>query len=299
MRKMKRITSTALLAMSLAFSLMACGTKSEPATTTAAATTEAATEADTTVAATEAETEVLPDTTDDKVKVGVSWNADEIDEDAQLYLDAVEKAGGEAVYLPQIKTEEDAKKALAEVDALVVTGGEDIDPSYYDAEPDEKLEDVNEARDTSDSILITEALDEDIPMLATCRGMQFLNVLSGGTLYQDLPTQNPSEIVHRDPNHEEWVKHEITVDADNIVADAFGDAGTYTVNSWHHQAVDKLGDNLKVVATAPDGVVEAIVREDKTYVMGLQFHPEAMIDEGDDSFLTFYTNLIDQAKEAA
>lgn len=299
MRKMKRITSTALLAMSLAFSLMACGTKSEPTTTTAAATTEAATEADTTVAATEAETEVLPDTTDDKVKVGVSWNADEIDEDAQLYLDAVEKAGGEAVYLPQIKTEEDAKKALAEVDALVVTGGEDIDPSYYNAEPDEKLEDVNEARDTSDSILITEALDEDIPMLATCRGMQFLNVLSGGTLYQDLPTQNPSEIVHRDPNHEEWVKHEITVDADNIVADAFGDAGTYTVNSWHHQTVDKLGDNLKVVATAPDGVVEAIVREDKTYVMGLQFHPEAMIDEGDDSFLTFYTNLIDQAKEAA
>lgn len=297
MRKMKRITSSALLAMSLAFSLMACGTKSEPTTTEAS--TEAATTTETTVAATKAETEASTDTTEDKIKVGVSWNADEIDEDAQLYLDAVEKAGGEAVYLPQIKTEEDAKNALAEVDALVVTGGEDIDPSYYNAEPDEKLEDINEARDTSDSILITEALDEDIPMLATCRGMQFLNVLSGGALYQDLPTQNPSEIVHRDQNHEEWVKHEITVDADNIVADAFGGAGTYTVNSWHHQAVDKLGDNLKVVATAPDGVVEAIVREDKTYVMGLQFHPEAMIDEGDDSFLTFYTNLIDQAKEAA
>ena len=297
MRKMKRITSSALLAMSLAFSLMACGTKSEPTTTEAS--TEAATTTETTVAATKAETEASTDTTEDKIKVGVSWNADEIDEDAQLYLDAVEKAGGEAVYLPQIKTEEDAKNALAEVDALVVTGGEDIDPSYYNAEPDEKLEDINEARDTSDSILITEALDEDIPMLATCRGMQFLNVLSGGALYQDLSTQNPSEIVHRDQNHEEWVKHEITVDADNIVADAFGGAGTYTVNSWHHQAVDKLGDNLKVVATAPDGVVEAIVREDKTYVMGLQFHPEAMIDEGDDSFLTFYTNLIDQAKEAA
>ena len=295
MRKMKRITSTALLAVSLAASLIACGTKSEPTTVTPT-TTAAATE----VEPTEAETVTASnDETEDKIKVGVSWNADEIDEDAQLYLDAVEKAGAEAVYLPQIKTEEDAKKALSEVDALVVTGGEDIDPSYYNAEPDEKLEDVNEARDTSDSILITEALDEDIPMLATCRGMQFLNVLSGGTLYQDLPTQNPSEIVHRDPNHEEWVKHEITVDADNIVAYAFGGEGTYTVNSWHHQAVDKLGDNLKVVATAPDGVVEAIVREDKTYVMGLQFHPEAMIDEGDDSFLSFYTELIDQAKEAA
>lgn len=291
MRKLKFVTSTTLLALSMAFSLNACGAKSEPETTISS------TETETTSAKTEAETSL--DSADEKIKVGISWNADEIDEDAQLYLDAVTKAGGEAVYLPQIKTEDDAKKALAEVDALVVTGGEDIDPSYYSEEPNEKLEDINEARDTSDSILITEALDEDIPMLCTCRGMQFLNVLSGGTLYQDLPTQLPSEVVHRDPNHEEWVKHEITVDKDNIVAYAFGGDGTYTVNSWHHQAVDKLGDNLEVVATAPDGVVEAIVREDKTYVMGVQFHPEAMIDEGDDSFLTFYTDLIDQAKEAA
>lgn len=291
MRKLKFVTSTTLLALSMAFSLNACGAKSEPETTVSS------TETETTSAKTEAEPSL--DSADEKIKVGISWNADEIDEDAQLYLDAVTKAGGEAVYLPQIKTEDDAKKALAEVDALVVTGGEDIDPSYYSEEPNEKLEDINEARDTSDSILITEALDEDIPMLCTCRGMQFLNVLSGGTLYQDLPTQLPSEVVHRDPNHEEWVKHEITVDKDNIVAYAFGGDGTYTVNSWHHQAVDKLGDNLEVVATAPDGVVEAIVREDKTYVMGVQFHPEAMIDEGDDSFLTFYTDLIDQAKEAA
>ena len=213
-------------------------------------------------------------------------------------MDAVTKAGGEAIYLPQIKTEEDAKNALAEIDALVMTGGEDIDPSYYGEEPNEKLETVNEDRDTSDSLLIKAALDEDIPMLCTCRGMQFLNAISGGTLYQDLPTQNPSDIDHRDPNREVFVKHEITVDNDNIVAAAFGGEGTYTVNSWHHQAIDQLGDNLKVVATAPDGIIEAVVREDKDYVMGLQFHPEAMIDEGDDSFLAFYTELIDQAKDA-
>lgn len=293
MRKIKMMTSAALLSLSLAFSLTACGTKSEPAADTTAA------EAEVTETESEAETaEEAADDEEEKVKVGVSWNADEIDEDAQLYIDAVTKAGGEAIYLPQIKTEDDAKNALAEIDALVVTGGEDIDPSYYDEEPNEKLETVNEVRDTSDSLLIKAALDEDIPMLCTCRGMQFLNVLSGGTLYQDLPTQNPSDIDHRDPNGKVFAKHEITVDKDNIVAAAFGGEGTYTVNSWHHQAVDQLGDNLKVVATAPDGVVEAIVREDKDYVMGLQFHPEAMIAEGDDSFLAFYTNLIDQAKEA-
>ena len=84
----------------------------------------------------------------------------------------------------------------------------------------------------------------------------------------------------------------------NIRRTSTPDKAAVSVNSWHHQAVDQLGDNLKVVATAPDGIIEAIVREDKDYVMGLQFHPEAMIAEGDDSFLAFYTNLIDQAKEA-
>ena len=297
MRKIKMMTSAVLLSLSLAFSLTACGTKSEPAADTTAAEAE--------VTETEGEAETAEEAANDeeeKVKVGVSWNADEIDEDAQLYIDAVTKAGGEAIYLPQIKTEDDAKNALAEIDALVMTGGEDIDDiddiKLFVYEESYGISKENEVRDTSDSLLIKAALDEDIPMLCTCRGMQFLNVLSGGTLYQDLPTQNPSDIEHRDPDRKVFAKHEITVDKDNIVAAAFGGEGTYTVNSWHHQAVDQLGDNLKVVATAPDGIIEAIVREDKDYVMGLQFHPEAMIAEGDDSFLAFYTNLIDQAKEA-
>ena len=293
MRKIKMMTSAVLLSLSLAFSLTACGTKSEPAADTTAA------EAEVTETESEAETaEEAANDEEEKVKVGVSWLADEIDSDAQAYIDAVTKAGGEPVYLPQIKTEEDAKNALAEIDALVMTGGEDIDPSYYGEEPNEKLGTVNEPRDTSDSLLLKAALEEDIPMICTCRGMQFLNVLSGGTLYQDIPSQHPSDSDHRDPNGKVFVKHEATFDADNIVADAFGGEGTYTINSWHHQAIDKLGDNLKVVATAPDGIIEAVVREDKDYVMGLQFHPEAMIAEGDDSFLAFYTNLIDQAKEA-
>lgn len=132
---------------------------------------QTAAEAEVTETEGEAETaEEAANDEEEKVKVGVSWNADEIDEDAQLYIDAVTKAGGEAIYLPQIKTEDDAKNALAEIDALVMTGGEDIDPSYYGEEPNEKLETVNEVRDTSDSLLIKAALDEDIPMLCTCRG---------------------------------------------------------------------------------------------------------------------------------
>lgn len=110
MRKIKMMTSAVLLSLSLAFSLTACGTKSEPAADTTAAEAE--------VTETEGEAETAEEAANDeeeKVKVGVSWNADEIDEDAQLYIDAVTKAGGEAIYLPQIKTEDDAKNALAEI----------------------------------------------------------------------------------------------------------------------------------------------------------------------------------------
>lgn len=157
---------------------------------------------------------------------------------------------------------------------------------------------ANEDRDVSDSILIEAALDKDIPMLATCRGEQFLNAVCGGTLYQDIPSQHFSDVkvTHRDQEKKDWAMHEITVDPDNIVADAFGDAGTYTVNSWHHQAVKDLGENLKVVAVADDGIIEAYVKEDSSYVMGVQFHPEGMLAEGDESFLQFYTNLIEAAK---
>lgn len=297
MKKFKNIVSATVLSLSLAASLTACGAKEQVNETTAAEETEAAS-VEETKAETETEAGTEAENEDAKVKVGVSWALDEPDEDIQMYLTAVEKAGGEAVYLPQIKTEEDAKKALAEVDALVMTGGEDIDPSYYDQEPHEKLETLNEARDISDVTLLKTALDEDIPILCTCRGMQLLNVVSGGTLYQDIPTQHPSEIEHRDPERVDFAIHDITVDDDNLIADAFGEGGTYTVNSWHHQGVDELGDNLKVVATAADDIVEGIVREDKTYVVGVQFHPEWMIEEGDEYALGFYTDLIEQAEKA-
>lgn len=235
----------------------------------------------------------------EKVRVGISWASDTIDEDAQAYHDAVAKAGGEPVYLPQIVTAEDAKAALASVDALVMAGGEDIDPSYYGAEPNEKLETVNEVRDVSDALLLTAALEEDFPTLCTCRGMQLLNVLSGGSLYQDLPTQYESDLEHRDPERKAYAKHEIEVKNGSILEDAFGGVGgVREVNSWHHQAIDRLGSDLEVLATAPDGIVESVIRTDKSFMLGVQFHPEGMIEEGDEDALHFYKLLIGQAQTA-
>ena len=122
----------------------------------------------------------------EKVRVGLAWLADfengEVDEDTQAYIDAVTRAGGEPVLLEQATDLDSAKAALDTVDALILTGGEDVDPSYYNEEPDPMLEEPNPARDTSDYWMMTAALDEDFPTLATCRGMQVMTVVCGGTL---------------------------------------------------------------------------------------------------------------------
>lgn len=230
-----------------------------------------------------------------KAKIGISWAADEIDADAQLYADAVKKAGGEPVFLKQFTNEEEAKKAIEEVDAVIITGGDDLNPALYNEEPHPNLEDINPIRDTSDVALIKACLEMDKHTLATCRGMQLTNILSGGTLYQDIITQRPTEIVHRDPNREVFVKHEVTIVSDTLLHKIIGQDGIIEVNSWHHQAIKDLGENLDVVATAADGTIEAIVRNDKTYFIGFQWHPEDLIINDNDEFaLKIYEDFINQ-----
>lgn len=283
--KMAKKLNAILLAMVMSITLIACnGPSTQPKAPESSVPVSSSTGSDET-----------------KVKVGPSW-ANDKENDPADYQNAVTKVGGEYVMLPQIKTEEEAKKALATVDALVMRGGEDIDPKYYNEKPDALLETVDPLRDTSDYLLIQTAIKEDIPALLTCRGMQIGNVVCGGTLYQDFPSQYKTDvkIIHRDQKtpRTDFVKHMVTVEGNNIIADAMGGAGEYEVNSWHHQAVKDVGKNLKVVAKAPDGIVEGYVKTDNTYFMGVQFHPEAMIAEGNNSFLPFYQNLIAQgAKE--
>lgn len=162
----------------------------------------------------------------EKVRVGLAWLADfengQVDEDTQAYIDAVTQAGGEPVLLEQATDLDSAKAALDTVDALILTGGEDIDPSYYNEAPDPMLEEPNPARDTSDYWMMTAALDEDFPTLATCRGMQVMNVVCGGTLYQDLPTQFDSDVQHRDPELVEFTYHDVTIEDGSLLAQIMG-----------------------------------------------------------------------------
>lgn len=235
------------------------------------------------------------------VKVGISWAMDDEeaqeDEDIQAYVTAIETSGGQPVYMMQVTDEESALEALKEVDCVVMAGGEDINPSLYGEEMDVNCEEPNDVRDTSDYWLLKTAIAQDIPVLATCRGMQMLNVVQGGTIYQDLFTQYDTDINHRDPELIDFTYHTINVEKDNILFDAMGGKETeYTVNSWHHQGIKELGKDLTVVATAEDGMIEGVVLEGKKFVLGVQFHPEWHIVEETLECTSVFQSLMNATK---
>lgn len=232
----------------------------------------------------------------DRPIIGISWCEDtdvsEYSEDLQAYIDAVELAGGVSILLPLLEEEAQANEWLEEIDALIMTGGEDIDPSYYNEKPDANLEDVNSERDQSDYILLTVALERNMPVLAICRGHQMLNVVCGGSLYQDIPTQYETDILHRSLDEVDFEYHDIGIVKGSKLAEIMG-SGSIEVNSWHHQAIKDLGLGLYIVATSADGMVEAIEREGMAFVVGVQFHPEWHVEDGEMEYLAIFEKLVE------
>jgi putative glutamine amidotransferase len=158
------------------------------------------------------------------------------------------------------------------VDAIVLNGGGDVAPERYGAERLPRTDPADERRDTFELGLVRAALDRGLPMLGICRGMQLLNVALGGTLVQDLAPVTSLEHEVADP----WDRpvHDIEVEPGSLLARAVG-ASRARVNSAHHQAVDRLGDGLRVTARAPDGVIEAF-EDERGLLFGVQWHPEFM-----------------------
>ena len=236
----------------------------------------------------------------DKTVIGISWGGDPVDyTDIQ---DIIRNAGGVVTHLPQITSYDQAVDALAQVDGVVVTGGEDINPDLYGEEASPLLEDNTEyrdIRDTSDYNLIKAAVDTNEPMLDICRGMQMLNVVCGGGLIQDLPsylgTDGDSYRVHR--NAPDWARHSITVtDTGSLLYGIVGGETLDGVASWHHQVVnpDRVGDGLTVVSTAEGGIIEALEYQANDFTLGVQFHPEADALTSD-AFMAFFQALLDAA----
>lgn len=214
------------------------------------------------------------------------------------YANAVVAAGGIPLVLPFQAT--DPADLLDSIDGLLLSGGGDIDPSRFGADSiHQATYGISAERDQFEFDLLQIALDRDTPVLCICRGIQVLNVALGGTLIQDVPTQHlaASPIQHRqqengipanDPGH-------IVTIAEQSLLHELVDQATLPVNSFHHQAIDRLACGLEAIAYAPDGTIEAVVMPDRRFVLGVQWHPELMVPDHPQQVLLFRA-LVDAAR---
>ena len=191
------------------------------------------------------------------------------------YVAAVRRAGGEAVLVPPGIG--DPAGLVARLDGLVLAGGGDLDPARYGGEGHETVYSLHPQRDEDELALVALLLERDLPTLAICRGSQVLNVALGGTLHVHLPDLG-GPVLHRDElaalrGMPAPTPHEVTVDPGSLVAKVM-ETEHVTPMSWHHQAVDELGEGLRVVARAPDGTVEATEHDTHPWLLSVQWHPE-------------------------
>ena len=206
------------------------------------------------------------------------------------YAAAFARAGNTPLVLPAETNREVVARMLASVDVLLLCGGEDVDPSRYKTKPSPRLGEVNLRRDDWEFLLLDEAVKRRLPVIGICRGCQLINVYFGGTLWQDLPSERPGEVAHRGKN-----LHGVRIEADSRLARCLG-AAEIQVNTSHHQAVRDLAPGFRMVAFAPDGVVEAI--ESATMpVVGVQFHPEKLfVLKGRDEFRVLFADPLKWAR---
>ncbi len=195
------------------------------------------------------------------------------------YVQAVELGGGAPVIIPPHLEEAKLRAIFEHLDGLILSGGGDILPALFSEEDSGLLWSVDERRDRAELALAQWALAEGLPLLAICRGAQVLNVTAGGTLIQDIPTQVPDALPHSTVAGRplSTVAHTVEVAAGSRLA-ALAGAGELGVNSAHHQAAKVVGAGLVVTARAPDGIIEGLEASDHPFCIGVQWHPETMVE---------------------
>lgn len=208
----------------------------------------------------------------------------------KVYFDAVNRAGGIAVLLPpQPVNDEIAAEVLEGLDGLIITGGKDVDPARYGQEPHPTTDPPRPDRDEWEDALLTAAIDRELPFLGICRGLQLLNVSRGGSLIQHLP----DVVGHTRYNAGggTFTVNEIGIDAGTKLAELVPDEGI-AVKSYHHQAIDEVGEGLVVTARSDDGVIQAVELPGVPFGVGVQWHPEE--DAVNDTRL--FAGLVDAAR---
>lgn len=197
------------------------------------------------------------------------------------YIKSISEAGALPLMLPVYEDLENAERIVDELDAIILAGGVDISPFYYNEDP-VMVTTYQPERDASEMMLLKAALKRRIPILAVCRGLQLTNIALGGSLHQDLKMSGYEEIVHhRDtikPDGPDEVYHFIKISKDSKFY-SIVENEEMVINSIHHQAIKELGNGLKPVAWSRDGIIEVVEMEDYPYYYGFQFHPERLSED--------------------
>ena len=224
--------------------------------------------------------------------IGLSANINKDDPIAEYanvsYVQSIIKAGGTPIILPVSDDEGIIEDYIALCDAFIFTGGKDIDPKFYNAEPQKGLGETSTILDEYQLALLYKALNSKKPLLGICRGFQLLNVALGGTLIQDLDRLDYT-LKHTQDTDPTDTSHKVIIEKKTKLSQLFEDE--IYVNSYHHQAIDKLGDGLIVAARAKDGIIEAIELSDHPFCLAVQWHPEKMLEK-DDEMLVLFKRLI-------
>ena len=202
------------------------------------------------------------------------------------YINAIERAGGAPVLLPYVKNEESIDAFVSICDGFLFTGGADVSPARYGEEKSERCGDVQLFRDEIEFKAFDKIYPTGKPIMAICRGAQLLNVAMGGSLYQDIPSEVKTEILHRQSEPKNVPTHTLKVLPDTPLHRLIS-TDTIVANSFHHQAIKRLSNALEITALSEDGIIEAVSSKGERYIRAYQWHPELLIDTDSDNLLLF------------
>ena len=194
---------------------------------------------------------------------------------SEAYVQAVSQAGGIPVSIPLGISGSQIQDLLSRLDGILLSGGGDIDPDRFGADPHPKVNFIDKDRDRVEIQLIQDAIQQEIPFLGICRGIQTLNVALGGTLYTHISDQHPDAIHHAqiEGHPKDYLSHEIQIKPETKISSCMGQSNL-KVNSMHHQGIHQLASGLVATAYAPDGLIEAVELEAYGFGLAVQWHPE-------------------------
>lgn len=229
--------------------------------------------------------------------IGITTNHSGIDVTVrELYHNQIVKAGGTPLLIPPIDDADVIQSTLERVDAIILTGGADVNPLWAGEQPSTKLHHINAVRDLPELMITRLAFNRQIPILGICRGVQVLAMALEGRIHQDI-SHIATNFQHSQDADQSEPTHSVDIEKDSMLHEIFGTDNIF-VNSFHHQAVAAAGPHLRVVATSPDGIIEAVESSEHKAVMGVQWHPEWLGDDGQPLFkwLTKEASLYREAR---